>query len=102
MGGACELPLQRGSRRPPWRSCAVVAGLAVAIHRRLWRCGGVARVRWARDVRAGRQVAVGSSWAGCSVPFGATFGPRCSAVLTASDRLLALLPRKPAAVLSGT
>ena len=38
------------------------------------------------------------------MPFGATFGPRCSAVdLTASsDRLLALLLRKPAAVLSGT
>jgi hypothetical protein len=36
-------------------------------------------------VRAGRQAAAGSRWAGCSVPFGATFGHRCSAIVFSLD-----------------
>jgi hypothetical protein len=65
-----------GARR---RSCAAAAGLAAAIRRRPWRCGGAARVGGPRSVRAGRQAASGLSWAGCLVPFGAVPGPRCSA-----------------------
>ena len=62
-------------------SCEAAAGLATAIRGRPWRCGGAARVGGPRGVRAGRQAVVGLSWAGCLVPFGATFDPHSLSVI---------------------
>ena len=77
VGLARELPPQHGVGRP-LALCVVPLGLAAAIRRLPWRCGGAARVGGPQDVRTGRQAAAEASWAGCLAPLGAVLGLRCS------------------------